>query len=88
MYILANLELQRLKAKRNFPNTQKECRYNFNNQEALFCIGKLLKTPNKKTHGVAFAEDLIRATNLVQDVLDELEAYWVSWLIGILNVAT
>ena len=48
MYILVNLELQRLKAKRNFPNTQKECRYNFNNQEALFCIGKLLKTPNKK----------------------------------------
>lgn len=48
MYILANLELQRLKAKRNFPNTQKECRYNFNNQETLFCIGKLLKTPNKK----------------------------------------
>ena len=26
------------------------------------------------------AKDLIRATNLVQDVLDELEAYWVSWL--------
>lgn len=43
---------------------------------------KTTENSQQKTHGVAFAEDLIRATNLVQDVLDELEAYWVSWLIG------